>query len=247
MALRSLVDGTLFAETFGDGSPRVLAFHGWGRRGADFRKSLSGLPGIALDLPGFGSSPPPSEVLGAEGYAHIVAEVLDEFDEPPVVVGHSFGGRVAVCLAAAHPDRVGPLVLTGVPLSRRSPAGKPAPVYRIVRALNRMGLISDERMEAEKRRRGSADYRAATGVMRDILVKVVNEEYPEQLGALRSDVHLLWGDSDTEVPVEVAHRAAELIEASGGSWSLEVLTGVGHHVPLEAPEELRKVIDSLLA
>lgn len=246
MALRSLADGALFAETFGDEPPRVLALHGWGRRGSDFKKCLAGVPGIALDLPGFGSSPPPSGVVGAEGYADIVAEVLGEFDEPPVLVGHSFGGRVAVCLAAKHPDRVGPLLLTGVPLMRRVPVAKPALGFRIVRSLNRIGIVSDERMEVEKRRRGSADYRAATGVMRDILVRVVNEEYPDQLRSIRSEVSLLWGERDADVPVEIALRAREILEETGGPVAIEILEGVGHHVPLEAPDELRRVIDSLL-
>ncbi|HEU5113637.1 MAG TPA: alpha/beta hydrolase, partial [Acidimicrobiia bacterium] len=109
MALRALSDGALFAEAYGDGPPRVLALHGWGRRGSDFAPSLADFDALSVDLPGFGATPPPETVLGAEGYARLVASVLDEFEAPPVVIGHSFGGRIAVCLAAAHPDRVGSL------------------------------------------------------------------------------------------------------------------------------------------
>ena len=110
MALRSFADGALFAEVFGQGQPRVIALHGWGRRGADFRQSLHDFPALAPDLPGFGASPIPDSVIGADGYADIVAQMLDDFDESPVLVGHSFGGRVAVCLAAKFPEKVGPLV-----------------------------------------------------------------------------------------------------------------------------------------
>lgn len=243
MALRSFADGAVFAETFGEGPPRVLALHGWGRRGADFKSALAGLPALAPDLPGFGASPPPSRVLGAEGYADVVAELLDEFDELPVIVGHSFGGRVAVCVGAKHPKEVSSMILTGVPLLRQAGPRKPALSYRIIRSLNKAGIVSDERMEAERQKRGSADYRSAVGVMRDILVKVVNEEYPDQLTALDSRVHLLWGRNDEEVPLVVAERAAGLL---GDRAHLQVLDGVGHHVPLEAPDELRRVIDSVL-
>ncbi len=236
----------MFAEVFGDEPPRVLALHGWGRRGADFKQSLANLPALALDLPGFGASPVPDRVIGADGYADIVAQVLDQFDGPPVLVGHSFGGRVGVCLAAEYPDSVGPLVLTGVPLLRRAPAGKPALGYRVVRRLHRLGVISDEWMEAEKQKRGSPDYRAASGVMRDILVKVVNEEYPDQLRRLVQPVTMIWGAGDTEVPVETAEKAQELIVGAGGTASVETVDGVGHLLPLEAPEILRRVIDSVL-
>lgn len=242
MALRSFLQGALFAEIYGEDPPKVLALHGWGRRGNDFAIVLDGLSGVAPDLPGFGASPAPDHVLGAEDYADILAEILDVFHQPPVVVAHSFGGRVAVCLAAKHPDRVGPLILTGVPLIRLETGRRPPLAYRIVRRLNRIGLISDRRLERAKRSRGSADYRAASGVMRDILVKVVNESYEGQLGRIQSRVHLLWGEGDRDVPVSVAETADALIADS----TLEVLPGVGHFVPVEAPDALRAAIDKAL-
>ncbi len=244
MALRSFSDGTLFAESFGDRPPTVLALHGWGRRGADFEKSLAEIPTLAPDLPGFGATPPPSRVSGAHGYTDAIRVLLDEYDTPPVVVGHSFGGRLAVCLAATEPERVGPLVLTGVPLLRTHPSRRPSFSYRLLRSLHNLGVIGDERMEEIRSRRGSTDYRTAEGVMRAILVEVVNESYAEELGRVRSPVVLLWGSEDREVPVEVARAAAEALQ--GSSVKLEVLEGVGHHVPVEAPQELRRVVESVL-
>lgn len=243
MALRSFLDGDLFAEVYGEGPREVLALHGWGRRGNDFAAVLEGHSGIAPDLPGFGASPAPERAIGADAYADIVARMLDFFDRPPVVVGHSFGGRVAVCLAVKHPERVGPLVLTGAPLIRLETGRQPSPAYRLARWLNRVGIVSDERMEREKRKRGSDDYRALSGVMRDILVKVVNETYEGQLMRISVPVQLLWGDRDEEVPLSVAEAAQALIPDS----SLEVLNGVGHFVPLEAPEALRAAIEKALA
>lgn len=220
----------------------MLALHGWGRRGNDFSASLHDIAAIAPDLPGFGASPTPDRVIGAEAYADIVAQILDTFDRPPVLVGHSFGGRVAVCLAAKHPDRVGPLVLTGVPLIRLETGRRPAAGFRMVRWLNSLGLISDERMERERKRRGSADYRAADGVMRDILVKLVNESYEGQLSRIEAPVRLVWGENDRDVPVSVAETASALLAHA----ELEVLEGVGHFVPIEAPEELRRVVSGVL-
>ncbi len=247
MALRSFADGALFALVNGTSPSRVLALHGWARRGSDIASALQGIDAIAPDLPGFGASPVPDEVLGAEGYAKAVAPLLDEFDEPPVLLGHSFGGRVAVCLAAAYPDRVGPLVLTGVPLVRRTLSGRPSLAYRTVKALNRVGIVSDSRLEAEKKRRGSADYRALSGVMRDILVKVVNESYEDQLRQLRSPVHLVWGEFDGEVPLVVAETARDIMEEAGVEVTLTVVPGVGHLTPVEAPDQLRQAVVEALS
>jgi pimeloyl-ACP methyl ester carboxylesterase len=246
VALRAFADGALFAEALGDGPPRVLALHGWGRRGADYRHALAGLDALAVDLPGFGASPMPAVAMGAEGYAKAIEALLDEFESPPVLVGHSFGGRVAVCLAAANPGRVGLLVLTGAPLVRIAPGRGPSPGYRLLRGLNRVGLISDERMEKIRRSRGSSDYRAATGVMRDVLVTVTNESYEPQLQSIEGPVVLLWGAEDREVPVAVAEKALLLISEGVGAAELEVLPGVGHLVPTQAPGAVKRVVEEAL-
>lgn len=246
LALRSLVNGSLFAEAVGVGQPRVLALHGWGRRGSDFAHSLAGFGALAMDLPGFGATPPPDAAIGAREYASLLLPVLDEFDAPPLVVGHSFGGRVAVCLAAQHPGRVAGLLVTGAPLLRLASGKNPPLAYRIARSLNRYGLVSDRSMETMKRKRGSADYRAASGVMRDVLVKVVNEDYRDELSGLANPIHLLWGGDDREVPVAVAHEAAKLVAESGGIASVEVLEGVGHMLPIQDPDSLRVAVGKML-
>lgn len=246
MALRSLVNGSLFAEAIGVGQPRVLALHGWGRRGSDFAHSLASIGALAMDLPGFGATPPPAEPIGAREYARLLLPVLDEFSDAPLVVGHSFGGRVGVCLAAEYPHRVAGLLVTGAPLLRLGSPRRPPLAYRFARSLNRHGVVGDSVIESMKRRRGSADYRAATGVMRDILVKVVNEEYRDELASLVTPIHLLWGADDDEVPVAVAQEAERLVNESGGEATLQVVEGVGHHFPIQDPDTLRAAVDSLL-
>ena len=244
MPLQTYGDGALFGERHGTRSPRVLALHGWRRDRSDFALSLSGLDAISLDLPGFGASPVPDSAWGAAQYSAALGPVLSEFTNPPVVVGHSFGGRVATVLASDAPEMVGGLVLVGVPLLHRDDRAKakPSTVYRIVKRLHAYGLISDARLEQEKGKRGSADYRAATGVMRDILVRAIAESYEEELMKVACRVQLVWGARDDEVPVSVAERAHNLLTDA----SLDVVADVGHDVPLEAPERIRAAIDGLL-
>jgi pimeloyl-ACP methyl ester carboxylesterase len=102
-------------------------------------------------------------------------------------------------------------------------------------------------MESIRRQTGSADYRAATGVMRDILVRVVNESYESELQAITAPVSMVWGAADREVPVSIARAAAELIGSRGREVELEILEGIGHFVPVEAPDALRGAIVRALA
>lgn len=200
-----------------------------------------------MDLPGFGATPPPESVIGARGYARLLLPVLDEFDQPPLLVGHSFGGRVAVCIAAEHPDRIQGTLVTGAPLLRLTPGRKPPATYKLARALNRYRVVPNTTFEAMKRKRGSADYRAATGVMRDILVTVVNEEYRDELSRIAGPIHFLWGANDREVPVAVAEAAAALVNGSGGDATLEVIEEVGHLLPVQDPDSLRIAVTRMLA
>ncbi len=241
MALKAFADGRLFAQVYGDSPPKVVALHGWGRRATDFDRVLAGLDAVAFDLPGFGASPAPRAVCGSREYAEMLAPEFEGFARMPVVVGHSFGGRVAVRLAGLVP--LSGLVLTGVPLVRDSPPRLPSLRYRAARLANRVGVFSDDGMEQLRRRTGSADYRAATGVMRDVLVTAVNESYADELSVIDVPVTMVWGGGDGEVPVSVAERASAVIAKA----TLEVVPGVGHHVPLEAPERLRAAIEELLA
>jgi pimeloyl-ACP methyl ester carboxylesterase len=244
--LRSFADGRLMGERFGAGPPVVLALHGWARSHGDFTGVLSPagaepLDAIALDLPGFGATPPPPEAWGSRQYVELVAQVLGEMSTPVVVLGHSFGGRVAVELAAARPDDVAALVLTGVPLLR--PAGaprRPAFGYRIGRALHRGGVVSEAKMEALRQRYGSTDYRSAEGVMRQVLVRVVNERYDDALDAIRCPVDLVWGDDDDVARVDVAHAVARRLSSA----RVIELPAAGHLTPLSAPAALR---DALIA
>jgi pimeloyl-ACP methyl ester carboxylesterase len=237
VALRAFADGRLFGERFGSGPPVVLGLHGWRRDRTDLAAVLAGADAVAVDLPGFGASPPPPDAWGAHEYAESVLPVLDEFPGPAVVVGHSFGGRVAVCLAATHPQHVHALVLTGVPLLRRG-ASPPPLRYRVARSLHRAGFISEERMERIRERYGSADYRAASGVMRRVLVRVVNESYERELGRIRCPVELVWGEADAEASVDMARHAASLIPNA----RLTVLPGRDHFTALTDPG-LRRALD----
>jgi pimeloyl-ACP methyl ester carboxylesterase len=239
--LSSFDEGRLFGAAHGNGAPWVLALHGWARDHRDFNKVFGrDLDGVALDLPGFGATPEPPEAWGSEPYAWAVAPVLTAMPGPVVVVGHSFGGRVAVHLGATFPDRVAALVLTGAPLFRRTGAPtKPKARYRLARSLAKSGILSERRLEKARNRYGSADYRAAQGVMRSVLVKVSQEDYLPQLKAIRCPVDLVWGDDDREVPLEIAER----IKAEVPTARLTVVPGAGHLTPLTIPQELRSAIE----
>lgn len=248
MSVRSYVDGAIFAERRDGAAPTIVAMHGWGRDRRDLVELVGAHAAIVPDLPGFGSSPAPPDAWGAVEYASCVAAMLDADGAGPyVLVGHSFGGRVAAVLAAERPDLVAGVVFLAVPLLRLAPAARPSLTYRAARLAHRWKLLPESSMERLRQRYGSADYRAAQGVMRAVLVRVVGEEhgmYVPYLERIEAPVAFCWGERDTVVPPDVARRAALHVR---NAVDVDVVPGAGHDVMFDAPERARASVDKVIA
>jgi pimeloyl-ACP methyl ester carboxylesterase len=224
--LRSYLDGRLFADAFSD-APPVIGLHGWGRSRLDLTPIVEGFAGASIDLPGFGASPIPPFPWGTEDYADAMAEWLATL--PPgrkIWVGHSFGCRVGVQLAARHPASVDALFLiaaAGLPphrsLASRARRLPNRIAFRVMRRLTPEGPARDRLRE----RYGSSDYRTA-GAMRPVLVKAVTEDLSDVARRIRLPVVLVHGAADTESPPEIAERLHALIPGS----QLHLLRGFDH-------------------
>jgi pimeloyl-ACP methyl ester carboxylesterase len=102
----------------GEGMP-VLLLHGWALAHHTYKSVIAtiaeqGCRVIAPAMPGFGGTGGLADgAFSMSGYARWIVDLLDvlEVKEPAVVMGHSFGGGVAIRLAFGHPDRVRSLVL----------------------------------------------------------------------------------------------------------------------------------------
>lgn len=241
MALRSCLGGEIFVEERSGTDPCVVALHGWGRDRSDFAQLDLGQRFISFDLPGFGASPEPDRGWGASEYGHKVAEAFEELNiSNAIVLGHSFGGRVGICLAAHYPELVGSLVLCGVPVKAREAKGRgPNLKYRIARAANKLGIFSDKKMEALRRRYGSSDYVNATDVMRSVLVQVVSDDYTDELKTLKQPVSMFWGDQDSAAPIDLVEYTRSVVPEVG---EVVVIEGGGHDVHKSHSEHLSKLL-----
>ncbi|WP_199425114.1 alpha/beta fold hydrolase [Actinotalea solisilvae] len=244
----TVLAGDVLADRVGGSPARVLALHGWGRSGADFARVLDGTDGLAVHLPGFGPTAPPPEAWGSVEYAEHLAAALDGLGDtrPAVVVAHSFGGRVAVRLAARRPDLVAALVLTGVPLVRATPPPRPRLALRVAKRLHAAHVLPSVVVDRLRRSGGSADYQAAQGVLRGVLVRVVGEDYREDLARVAASgvpVDLVWGELDDAAPLAGARLAAELLPGA----SLTVVPGAGHLLEGALEGAVRDAVHARLA
>lgn len=145
------------------------------------------------------------------------------------------------------PGLISGLVLTGIPLYRPPASGNVKLVYRIGRTLHRRGLIAERHMEKLREKYGSSDYRNAKGVMRDVLVKAVNDDYTQQINTIAHGpeipIRLVWGEGDTAAPTWMPEQA---MSSLSGRASLEVVAGSTHQLASGLERDLRLAIDELV-
>ena len=117
--------------------------------------------------------------------------------------------------------------------------------YKTLRSVERSALLPAALRRAAGRnadQRGSADYRAVSGVMRGTLVRIVNEDLRRLLPKLHLPVLLIWGDQDTEAPIEDGRVMERLIPDAG----LVVFEGAGHYAYLEQPARFCRIVEVFL-
>lgn len=106
----------IYYEVAGSGEP-VLLLHGWANDVETLRPLMGmvkemGFRVYSVDLPGFGLSDTPEGPWGVDEYVNFVLKLLDELALDRVsIIGHSFGGRIAIKLAANDPIRINKLIL----------------------------------------------------------------------------------------------------------------------------------------
>ncbi|MDR2529110.1 MAG: alpha/beta hydrolase [Synergistaceae bacterium] len=241
----------------GAGEKAVLFLHGWGSDLSVFRafftRAADAFRVCALDLPGFGDSEEPPLPWGVDDYADFVAAFLKDFGVREVVlVGHSFGGRIAVKLAAwsaaSLPFTIPKIVLVdsaGVRRGRTLAQWARLVLYK--RAAKVLSLpiaekISPGVLERWRLRMGSADYRSASPRMRQCLVKVVNEDLTPLFPLVSCPTLLVWGVNDQDTPLSDARLMERLIPDAG----LVALQNAGHYSFLDQPFVFGRVLESFL-
>jgi pimeloyl-ACP methyl ester carboxylesterase len=227
--------------------------HGWGQSAAALLPLAETLKPFAssslLDFPGFGKSPKPPDFWGTAEYADFVAGWMRTLEVPRIVwIGHSFGGRVGIQLAARHPDLIQGLVLiasAGLPRKRTLWERVRVEVRKRTFKIARLLLPEGPLLERLRRRMGSRDYRNA-GALRPILTRVVSEDLTNPAKAVRCPTLLIYGDRDTETPPDMGQRFNALIAGSelvllDGFDHLTVLTEGRHQLVLR----IRKFLELL--
>jgi pimeloyl-ACP methyl ester carboxylesterase len=232
-------------------APPVVVLHGWGASIDAVASIVDGLAGqlevVAIDLPGFGGTAEPPAVWDVGAYARFVLAVCDELGlERFSLVGHSFGARIGIVIAATEPDRIARMVLTGA--AGVKPRRRPSYYARVAvakagRVVGAVGGAPGRRLQDRMRRRvASTDWLEASEAMRGTFRAVIAEDLSPRLPSIKTSTLLIWGDGDADTPLWMGQRMESSIPDAG----LVVLEG-GHYVYAERAAEFNRIAAHFLA
>ncbi len=210
--LKKVHDLEINYTQYGKGEDIVL-LHGWGQNiemMEPLGKNLCENNQITiLDFPGFGSSQTPNFAYTINDYTTLLHDFLEELKiDNPILIGHSFGGRIAINYASKY--NVKKLVLLASPFRSQTKNGVKVKLLKSLKKIKFLNPIA----EYAKKHMGSNDYRSAKGVMREILVNTVNENLEENAKLIKAETLIIWGEEDEAVPVSEASRLESLIPNS---------------------------------
>ena len=188
----------------GEGN-NVVLLHGWGQssqRMAFIQEALKdNYCVVNLDLAGFGKSAEPNYPWRIEDYSDALHELLTVLKmEKPIIIGHSFGARIALYYAYKYPCQG--LILTGA-------AGIRQP--RTINYYLKVYAYKLLKHFKQGKKMGSLDYQNASPMMKKVLVQCVNEDLSEILPYITTNTLLTWGKQDEVTPCWMGKKMEQLL------------------------------------
>ncbi len=221
-----------------EGTGDVLVFlHGWGAKAEIYRSIINLLTPhyrvIAPDFPGFGGTTEPSFAYSSQDYGDFILDLLLRLGiSKASFIGHSHGGRTIIELATR--DNIGieidkTVLMDSAGIRAKLSLAKKLRVktFKILKffvSAKPIKRVFPDALEKLKKKFGSADYSAASEIMRQSFVKVVNSDYKDTLHKIKCPTLLIWGEKDTATPLSDAMFMKSKIKDCG----LVTVKNAGH-------------------
>lgn len=220
----------------------MVLLHGWGQNiemmkpiGNAFKNNFKI---TIIDLPGFGNSDEPNNILTVFDYVEYLQKLFIKLKiENPILIGHSFGGKIAIAYASKY--KVKKLILFAPSFCKTKQ--RLTTKQKILKILKKIPILNKLENYA-KSKIGSTDYKNASPIMRQILVNSINLDLKENAKKIICPTLLIWGELDEAVKVEDGKVLDSIIPDSG----LIIYPNKTHYAYLEDINKTINILDNFL-
>jgi len=231
----------------------LVILHGWRSKSQSFKSILDyidkNIKVILIDLPGFGNVPL-ERPYGLEDYLVYLEKFLEEKSitknsEKFLILGHSFGGALALLYTLKNPDKIEKLILYNAAILR--------PESLKIRILNFLAKIFKpfEKLFPKKILFlikkifyklivGSYDYFLSDEILKETMKKI-KKDLREEAKLVKNKTYLLWGKNDKITPLWQGKYLEKIMPKA----KLIIVDG-GHSFHKEKPEEFAKILNEII-
>lgn len=218
----------------------IVILHGWRKAGKDYSEikkifETKGYTVFAPDLPGFGNEHLGKSIMRIDDYvAFVLAYLKKHHISQAILIGHSFGGRVAAKFTSKNPKMVQYLILTGAPLIKQKLSLRKRALSFAAKHVKKGIKFSFEETRMRKVLYyilGEWDYYKASPELKETFKAVIAEDIAPALPSISVPTLIVWGENDTFVPKSIGKQIAERV----GKGKYVEIPGATHRLPYESP------------
>jgi pimeloyl-ACP methyl ester carboxylesterase len=248
-----LVKGIETNYKIGGEGENFLILHGWNGSSDSWKKIIEILEikykVVCPDFPGFGKTEIPKIPWSLNDFVEWLKEFTEKLNlKEFFLLGHSFGGRVAIKFSISYPEKIKKLILVSSGGIKQKWGLKEKIVFQLAKVGNAIFSkrpffrFKDGARNFFYRVVRIKDYARARGIMKETMKKIVAEDLLPKLSKIQKETLIIWGEKDKILPLKYAFIFKENIENS----KLEILPRIGHSPHLEDPEKLAEILISNL-
>lgn len=237
----------IYYEEYKGGKKEIIFLHGWGNSSKTFINQVNFLKNqyhlYLIDLPGFGKSNEQLKIYSLDDYVNLIKDFIKEKEiNNPILIGHSFGGRVIIkYLKTNYVDKIILIASAGIKQKKTIKQKLKIINYKIKKKWYQLTKNYVEYNYLIKIN-GSTDYQNASTILKSTMVKIINEDLTKQLKTITSKTLLIWGQNDTETKINDAYLFKKLIKNS----TLTIFKNAGHFVHIDEYQNVNELIKKFI-
>ncbi|OQX00667.1 hypothetical protein BWK69_00980 [Candidatus Parcubacteria bacterium A4] len=223
----------------------LIILHGWQSSKEKWGKvkdllEKEGMRVIIPDLPGFKKETELSKAWNLDDYVEWFNIFSKEYP-PFFLLGHSFGGRMAIKFSEKYPNTISGLILVSAGGAEQRKNFKKSVLFFLASIFKHLSFLpgySFLRKLFYKFIVRKTDYLAVKGFLKETFKNVIKEDLKPLLGKIKTETLIVWGDKDNYLSVQNGFLMKEKISNS----ELKIFQKMGHNLHTEIPEKLTEII-----